>query len=57
MDLQGREVARLMDQEWLDSGKYLKKVETGGLALRPGAYFLVLKVDGAVEKRKVMVAN
>lgn len=52
-DLQGREAARLIDDEWRDYGKYLEGIDMEKLGLRQGVYFLVLSVDGAVETRKV----
>src|SRR5262249_12828372 len=57
VDLQGREVARLTENEWLNYGKYLHKIEPEKLSLRPGAYFVVLTVDGKVEKKKLILAD
>ncbi|MCB9290192.1 MAG: glycosyl hydrolase [Lewinellaceae bacterium] len=54
MDLQGREMARPIDDEWWDYGKYLERIDMQGFGLPPGVYFLLLSVDGEVEMRKVV---
>lgn len=56
-DLQGRELARPIDDEWRDYGKYLERIDMDGFGLPPGTYFLLLSVDGAVEMRKVVRAQ
>ena len=54
VDLQGVERAILIDRTWREPGKYLEPVDPSPLGLSPGAYVLVLQVDGAVAKRKVV---
>lgn len=55
VDVQGSELAKLIDSEWRGYGKYLEKVDTGKLGLAPGTYFMVLTVDGVVQKKKIVV--
>jgi hypothetical protein len=57
VDVQGRERAKLIDGEWRGYGKYLERVDTDKLGLSPGAYFMVLMVDGVVQKKKIVVAE
>jgi hypothetical protein len=54
IDLQGIERTRLIDNAWRETGKYLETVESGKLGLSPGAYFIVLNVNGTIARRKVV---
>jgi len=57
VDVQSRERAKLIDSEWREYGKYLEKVDVEKLALSAGTYFMVLTVDGVVQKKKIVVAE
>ncbi len=53
-DMQGRELARPIDNEWRDYGIYLEKINLAGMDLPIGGYFLLLRVDGHVLKKKLV---
>lgn len=55
-DMQGRELARPIDNEWRDYGIYLEKIDLSGLGLPAGSYHLLLQVDGQVLKKKLVRA-
>ena len=57
IDLRGTVQARLIDREWRGIGKYLEKIETDKLGISPGAYFIVLDVDGKIARRKVVLVE
>lgn len=57
LGLQGRELARPIDDEWRDYGKYLERIDMQALGLQPGLYFLLLSVDGVVEMKKIVQAK
>ena len=54
VDLQGGVRAKIIDREWRGPGKFPEKIEPARFGLAPGAYFLVLEVDGAFVRRKVL---
>lgn len=54
VDLFGRELAQPIDNEWRDYGVYLEKIDMAAMNLPPGGYFLLLKVDGEVMKKKII---
>jgi hypothetical protein len=47
-------VATLFDHVWLDYGKYIEDLDAKKLGLPSGAYVVVLTVDGAVLKQKML---
>ena len=53
-DLRGKVVATILDNEWLDYGKHIEKIDAVSLGLSPGAYVAVLTVDGKVLKQKML---
>ena len=53
-DLRGQVVATLLDQTWMEYGKYIKELDTKSLGIPPGAYVAVLTVDGKVLKQKML---
>ncbi len=55
VDVQGRERAKLIENEWRGYGKYLEKVDIENMDISPGTYFMVLTVDGVVQKKKIVV--
>lgn len=54
IDMQGHVLASPIDNEWRDYGVYLEKINMTAMKLPQGAYFLVLKVDGEVCKKKIV---
>ena len=57
LDLQGKVCARLIDHEWRGMGKYLEKIEADRMGILPGTYFILLEVDGKIERRKVVLID
>ncbi|HRI59271.1 MAG TPA: T9SS type A sorting domain-containing protein [Saprospiraceae bacterium] len=53
-DLRGRKVATLIDDQWMDYGKHIEKIDADRLHLAPGTYIAVLTVDGRVLKQKML---
>lgn len=57
VNFQGRTVAQPIQQEWMDYGGYVEKLEMKEMGLLPGEYFLILEVDGRRAKRKLIRAK
>lgn len=53
-DLQGKKVATLINDRWLDYGKHIEKIDSDKLLLTPGVYVAILTADGHVMKQKML---
>ncbi len=53
-DMQGREVAKPIDNEWREYGIYLEKLNLHDMRIPQGAYLLQLWVDGKALKKKLV---
>jgi len=56
-DMDGKEIARPIDNEWRDYGIYLEKINLAAMNIPQGAYLLQLWVDGQVMKKKLVRVN
>lgn len=57
LDLQGNIRSRLIDHEWRGAGKYLEKIDARQQGLTPGAYFILLDIDGKTERKKIVFVD
>ncbi|MCB0804782.1 MAG: T9SS type A sorting domain-containing protein [Bacteroidales bacterium] len=56
-DIFGKEVARLIDNEYRNFGKYIEDFDTSGHNLAPGVYSFVLTGDGLSLRRKMLLVK
>ena len=56
-DMFGKEVARLIDNEYRNFGKYIEDFDTSGHNLAPGVYSFVLTGDGLSLRRKMLLVK
>ncbi len=53
-DMEGKQLATLINKEIRDYGKYVERIELGGLNLAPGSYFLRLEIDANVKVNRLI---
>lgn len=54
IDVTGRSIVNLIDDDQLEPGKYTKVLEAEGFSLKPGIYYFMLKVDNNILTKKVV---
>ncbi len=56
-DLQGKEIAKIINNENRDYGKYTERIDLYELNIASGIYYLKLKVDNEIKTSKQIVVK